>query len=93
MQQREATLRDRLQFTAWKRGRAVEGTGLENRRRGNPFVSSNLTASATFFLRRRLTAWPHTLQFPRKRSGLGRLLAYVVSCRLTPHEYGQSPRH
>ena len=29
-----------------KRGRAVEGTGLENRRRGNPFVSSNLTASA-----------------------------------------------
>ena len=36
----------RLQFKPWKRGRAVEGTGLENRRRGNPFVSSNLTASA-----------------------------------------------
>jgi hypothetical protein len=29
-----------------KRGRAVEGTSLENWRRGNPFVSSNLTASA-----------------------------------------------
>ena len=38
----------RLQFEPWKRGRAVEGTGLENRRRGNPFVSSNLTASAKF---------------------------------------------
>ncbi len=46
MQQRKARLADRLQFKAWKRGRAVEGTGLENRRRGNPFVSSNLTASA-----------------------------------------------
>jgi hypothetical protein len=30
----------------WKRGRAVECTGLENRRRGDPSVSSNLTASA-----------------------------------------------
>ena len=48
MQQRRAGLPDRLQFEAWKRGRAVEGTGLENRRRGNPFVSSNLTASAKF---------------------------------------------
>ena len=48
MQQREAAFRDRLQFDPWKRGRAVEGTGLENRRRGNPFVSSNLTASAKF---------------------------------------------
>ena len=48
MQQREAASRDRLQFKSWKRGRAVEGTGLENRRRGNPFVSSNLTASAKF---------------------------------------------
>ena len=48
MQQREVPSRDRLQFIAWKRGRAVEGTGLENRRRGNPFVSSNLTASAKF---------------------------------------------
>ena len=37
----------RLQFELRKRGRAVEGTGLENRRRGNSFVSSNLTASAT----------------------------------------------
>ena len=46
MQQREAISRDRLQFMDRKRGRAVEGTGLENRRRGNPFVSSNLTASA-----------------------------------------------
>ena len=46
MQQRRPRLRDRLQFQARKRGRAVEGTGLENRRRGNPFVSSNLTASA-----------------------------------------------
>ena len=46
MQQRKAGSRDRLQFMARKRGRAVEGTGLENRRRGNPFVSSNLTASA-----------------------------------------------
>ena len=36
----------RLQFELRKRGRAVEGTGLENRRRGNSFVSSNLTASA-----------------------------------------------
>ena len=48
MQQRRVLEHDRLQFTAWKRGRAVEGTGLENRRRGNPFVSSNLTASAKF---------------------------------------------
>ena len=48
MQQRQARLADRLQFEARKRGRAVEGTGLENRRRGNPFVSSNLTASAKF---------------------------------------------
>jgi hypothetical protein len=48
MQQRRAKLPDRLQFVSWKRGRAVEGTGLENRRRGNPFVSSNLTASAKF---------------------------------------------
>jgi adenine-specific DNA-methyltransferase len=30
----------------WKRGRVVEGSSLENCRRGNPFVSSNLTASA-----------------------------------------------
>jgi len=29
-----------------KRGRVVECTGLENRQGGNPFVSSNLTASA-----------------------------------------------
>jgi hypothetical protein len=29
-----------------KRGRVVECTGLENRHRGNPIVSSNLTASA-----------------------------------------------
>ena len=29
-----------------KRGRAVEGTGLENQRRGNSFVGSNPTASA-----------------------------------------------
>ena len=56
MQQREAAFRDRLQFTHWKRGRAVEGTGLENRRRGNPFVSSNLTASAKFCRRCRLAA-------------------------------------
>ena len=46
MQQRQGRSPDRLQFKARKRGRAVEGTGLENRRRGNPFVSSNLTASA-----------------------------------------------
>ena len=48
MQPPRAKWPDRLQFKAWKRGRAVEGTGLENRRRGNPFVSSNLTASAKF---------------------------------------------
>ena len=30
-----------------KRGRVVEGTGLENRRGFAPSVSSNLTASAT----------------------------------------------
>jgi hypothetical protein len=30
----------------WKRGRVVECTGLENRRRCEPSVSSNLTASA-----------------------------------------------
>ena len=49
MQQRARKVticRQRLQFELRKRGRAVEGTGLENRRRGNPFVSSNLTASA-----------------------------------------------
>ncbi len=50
MQQREPKSLDRLQFKTRKRGRAVEGTGLENRRRGNPFVSSNLTASAKFAL-------------------------------------------
>jgi hypothetical protein len=32
----------------WKRGRAVEGSSLENCRRLIPFVSSNLTASASF---------------------------------------------
>ena len=51
MQQRagkSTVYEQRLQFDSWKRGRAVEGTGLENRRRGNPFVSSNLTASAIF---------------------------------------------
>ena len=31
----------------WKRGRAVECTGLENRQGRESFVSSNLTASAT----------------------------------------------
>ena len=31
-----------------KRGRAVEGTGLENQRRGDSFVGSNPTASAVF---------------------------------------------
>ena len=35
----------------WKRGRAVECTGLENRRRGDPSVSSNLTASARRYAR------------------------------------------
>ena len=50
MQQRGGGIIDRLQFKSRKRGRAVEGTGLENRRRGNPFVSSNLTASATSFV-------------------------------------------
>ena len=30
----------------WKRGRAVECTGLENRQGRESFVSSNLTASA-----------------------------------------------
>ncbi len=36
----------------WKLGRAVEGTGLENRQGFAPFVSSNLTASAkcSYFL-------------------------------------------
>src|SRR5438045_2926496 len=29
-------------------GRAVEGTGLENRQRGNPFVGSNPTPSASY---------------------------------------------
>src|SRR5688500_11969021 len=33
-------------MTLWKRGRAVECTGLENRRRCETSVSSNLTASA-----------------------------------------------
>ena len=32
----------------WKRGRVVEGTSLENWRRVTLFVSSNLTASATY---------------------------------------------
>ena len=32
----------------WKRGRAVECNGLENRRRCEPSVSSNLTASAKY---------------------------------------------
>ena len=35
-----------------KCGRVVECTGLENRRRLTPFVSSNLTASAKNFSRR-----------------------------------------
>ncbi len=67
MQQREPRLRDRLQFRSRKRGRAVEGTGLENRRRGNPFVSSNLTASARFCLRYPFAAWPQAIQIPHKR--------------------------
>jgi hypothetical protein len=33
-----------------KRGRVVEGSSLENCRRGNPFVSSNLTASARILI-------------------------------------------
>src|SRR5690606_29730474 len=36
----------RLTHEAGKRGRVVEGSGLENRQRGNPFVGSNPTASA-----------------------------------------------
>jgi hypothetical protein len=32
----------------WKSGRVVEGTGLENQRRGNPSVGSNPTSSAIF---------------------------------------------
>jgi hypothetical protein len=32
----------------WKRGRVVYGSGLENRRRLIPPVSSNLTASANY---------------------------------------------
>jgi hypothetical protein len=35
----------RYNFAMGRRGRAVEGTSLENWQRGNPFVSSNLTAS------------------------------------------------
>ena len=33
-------------MSMWKRGRAVECTGLENRQGRESFVSSNLTASA-----------------------------------------------
>ena len=39
-------LRVRRELIIRRDGRAVEGTGLENRRRLTPFVSSNLTASA-----------------------------------------------
>lgn len=39
------TVQLRYNFAMWRRGRAVEGTSLENWQRGNPFVSSNLTAS------------------------------------------------
>src|SRR5882724_12563201 len=35
----------KLLNVGWRCGRAVEGTSLENWQRGNPFVSSNLTAS------------------------------------------------
>jgi hypothetical protein len=39
--------KDRCRLSkSWKRGRVVECTGLENRQGSNPFVSSNLTASA-----------------------------------------------
>jgi hypothetical protein len=36
--------------TARKSGRVVEGTGLENQQRGNPFVGSNPTSSADLCL-------------------------------------------
>ncbi len=38
----------RLEYMLGKRGRVVECTGLENRRRFTPSVSSNLTASAKY---------------------------------------------
>ena len=45
--------------SARKRGRAVECTGLENRQWGNPFVSSNLTASATG-----IQGWGYSFSLP-----------------------------
>ena len=42
-------LRVRRELIIRRDGRAVEGTGLENRRRSDLFVSSNLTASAIFW--------------------------------------------
>ena len=45
----------------WMGGRAVEGTGLENRRGCELSVSSNLTPSATFTVVRNVTVWHHGL--------------------------------
>jgi hypothetical protein len=38
----------RTRWPIWKGGRAVEGSGLENRQRFTPLVGSNPTPSATF---------------------------------------------
>ena len=54
----------------WKRGRAVECTGLENRQGRESFVSSNLTASAT----------PSSRAFPYLHEYEGSTLMSIGKC-------------
>ena len=79
MQQRRIESPDRLQFTIRKRGRAVEGTGLENRRWGNPFVSSNLTASATPFVSERFNKSQNLLKAAQMRASRRKQCFHTVS--------------
>ena len=46
----------------WMGGRVVECTGLENRQRGNSFVGSNPTSSASFMVSFPGIAWPQSLR-------------------------------
>jgi hypothetical protein len=56
-----------LTFGFRRVGRAVEGTGLENRQQGNLFVSSNLTPSATL----------------SRENTMRRILIALAACALT----------
>jgi hypothetical protein len=63
-----------------KRGRVVEGTSLENWRRGNLFVSSNLTASARNCFQK-VPSYVRTRVAPREYAGF--LFQDMSGCALT----------